>query len=377
MADKDITQRSIDIARALAMDAVEKANSGHPGTPMALAPLAHLIFQEFLRHDPTDPQWPGRDRFVLSAGHASLLLYVQLYLTGYGLTLEDLKEFRQWGSRTPGHPEYGHTPGVETTTGPLGQGFGNAVGMAMATAHTNAIWDPEGTGVFDHTVYVVCSDGDMEEGIASEAASLAGHNRLGNLVFVYDDNHISIEGDTAVAFSEDVLARFAAYGFHTQRVDDAEDLDALRAALTAARDERDRPSVIAVRSHIAYPAPNKQDTGEAHGSPLGAEEVRLTKEILGLDPDRTFDAPDDVVAHCRQAVERGRELHAGWDEQFRAWAEAHPNRAADRERVLARRLPAGWAEKLPTFDPAKEFATRSVSGSVINPRYPVEPSQML
>jgi transketolase len=366
MKAKDVDERAVDVARALAMDAVQKANSGHPGTPMALAPLAHTLFQEVLRHDPTDPHWAGRDRFVLSAGHASLLLYAQLYLTGYGLSLDDLKAFRQWGSRTPGHPEHGHTLGVETTTGPLGQGFANAVGMAMALRHTAALWDPEGDGLFEPTIYVVCSDGDLEEGIASEAASLAGHQRLASLVYVWDDNHISIEGDTAVAFSEDVEARFRAYGFFTQRVDDAEDRGAIRTALEKARDERDRPSFIALRSHIGYPSPHKTDTGAAHGSPLGDEEVRLTKEILGLDPDKTFDVPEDVLAHTRRAVERGKALHAEWDDRYAAWAAAHADRAAERERVLAGRLPDGWAAKLPTFEEGSALATREASGKVIN-----------
>ncbi|HEU0131493.1 MAG TPA: transketolase [Mycobacteriales bacterium] len=366
MTEKDLDDRAVDIARALAMDAVQKANSGHPGTPMALAPLAHTLFQEVLRHDPTDPAWAGRDRFVLSAGHASMLLYAQLYLTGYGLTLDDLTAFRQWGSRTPGHPEHGHTLGVETTTGPLGQGFANAVGMAMALRHTAAVWDPEGEGVFNPTVYVVCSDGDLEEGVTAEAGSLAGHQRLGNLVVVWDDNHISIEGDTKVAFSEDVEARFAAYGFATQRVDDSEDRAAIRAALERARDERDRPSFIALRSHIGFPSPNKTDTGAAHGSPLGEDEVRRTKEILGLDPDQHFAVPRDVLDHCRRAVERGKALHAEWDERFAAWAAAHPDRAAERERVLALRLPEGWAAKLPTFEEGSKLATREASGKVIN-----------
>jgi transketolase len=366
MTKKDIDDRAVDVARALAMDAVQKANSGHPGTPMALAPLAHTLFQEVLRHDPSDAQWAGRDRFVLSAGHASLLLYAQLYLTGYGLSLEDVEHFRQWGSRTPGHPEHGHTVGVETTTGPLGQGFGNAVGMAMALRHTAATWDPEGDGLFDPTVYVVCSDGDLEEGLSAEAASLAGHQRLGNLVFVWDDNHISIEGDTAVAFSEDVLKRFEAYGFHTDRVDDAEDRAALRSALERARDQRDRPSMIAVRSHIGYPSPHKTDTGAAHGAALGEDEVRATKEILGLDPDAHFAVPDDVLAHCRKAVVRGQELHDEWDARYDAWAAAHPDRAQERERVLARRLPDGWAAKLPTFEAGSKLATREASGKFLN-----------
>ena len=368
----DLDRRAVDVARALAMDAVEKANSGHPGTPMALAPLAHLIFQEFLAHDPTDPQWAGRDRFVLSAGHASMLLYAQLYLCGYGLTLDDLKQFRQFGSRTPGHPEHGHTPGVETTTGPLGQGFANTVGMAMAARRTRGLWDPD-SSLFDPTFYVICSDGDLQEGVSSEAASLAGHQRLDRLVYVFDDNHISIEGDTAKAWSEDQLGRFAAYGWHTQRVDDAEDLDAIRAALTAARDDRERPSIIALRSHIAYPSPNKQDTGEAHGVPLGADEVRLVKEILGLDPDATFQVPAEVLEHTRAAVDRGRAMHAEWDAAYAAWADANPERAAERERVLAGRLPAGWDGKLPTYDAGQSVATRTASGQVLNAIAPMLP----
>jgi transketolase len=364
MPEKSLDERAVDVARALAMDAVQKANSGHPGTPMALAPLAHTLFQEVLRHDPTDPDWAGRDRFVLSAGHASMLLYAQLFLTGYGLSLDDIKAFRQWGSRTPGHPEVHHTAGVETTTGPLGQGFANAVGMAMAFRHTRAMWG--GDDLFDPTVYVVCSDGDLQEGVVAEAASLAGHLRLGNLVFVWDDNHISIEGDTAVAFTEDVLKRFEAYGFGTDRVDDAEDRGAIRAALERGRDDRERPTLIALRSHIGYPSPNKVDTGAAHGSPLGEDEVRLTKEILGLNPDEHFAAPDDVVAHCRKAIERGKALRAEWDERYAAWAVANPDVAAERERVLSGRLPEGWAAKLPTFETGSKLATREASGKVIN-----------
>jgi transketolase len=364
MPDKSLDERAVDVARALAMDAVEKANSGHPGTPMALAPLAHTLFQDVLRHDPTDPAWAGRDRFVLSAGHASMLLYAQLFLTGYGLSLDDLKAFRQWGSRTPGHPELHHTAGVETTTGPLGQGFANAVGMAAAFRHTATQWGDD--ALFDPTVYVVCSDGDLQEGVVAEAASFAGHQRLGNLVFVWDDNHISIEGDTKVAFTEDVLKRFEAYGFGTARVEDAEDRDAIRNALEAARDDRERPTLIALRSHIGYPSPNKMDTGAAHGAALGKDEVRLVKEILGMNPDEHFAAPDDVVAHCRKAIERGKALHVEWDEAYAAWSAKNAPLAAERERVLAGRLPDGWAEKLPTFEAGSKLATREASGKVIN-----------
>jgi transketolase len=372
-AGHDLDARAVNIARALAMDAVQKANSGHPGTPMALAPLAHVLFQQVLRHDPRDPEWDGRDHFVLSNGHASMLLYSQLFLTGYPLALDDLKSFRQYESRTPGHPEYSHTPGVETTTGPLGQGFGNAVGMAIADRHAAAVWDGEGTGIFDRTTYVFCSDGDLQEGIASEAASLAGHQRLGSLVCVFDDNHISIEGDTSLAWSEDVLARFDAYGWHTLRVDDAEDLAAIRTALETGRDERDRPTMIALRSHIGFPSPNKIDTGEAHGSPLGADEIRIVKDLLGLDPDEDFAAPDDVLAHTRKAVDRGRELHEQWDKQYAEWAAAHPDRAAERERVMARRLPEGLAAALPEFEAGKKVATREAFGAVLNAAAPVMP----
>ncbi len=372
-AADDLDARAINVARALAMDAVQQANSGHPGTAMALAPLAHVLFQEFLRHDPTNPDWAGRDHFVLSAGHASMLLYSQLFLTGYGLSLEDLKQFRQFESRTPGHPEYSHTPGVETTTGPLGQGFANAVGMAIADRHAAAVWDPEGTGIFDRTTYVICSDGDLQEGVSSEAASLAGHQRLGSLVYVFDDNHISIEGDTSVAWSEDVLARFEAYGWHTLRVDDAENLDAIREALRLGRDQRDRPSIIALRSHIGFPSPNKIDTGEAHGSPLGADEVNLVKEILGLDPERTFDVPDDVLAHTRAVVDRGRQLRTDWEKQYAEWAAGQPERAAERERILARRLPDGVNDALPTFEAGAKVATREASGAVINALAPIMP----
>jgi transketolase len=371
-----IDRRAVDVVRALAMDAVEAAGSGHPGTAMSLAPAAYLLFQRILRHDPTDAAWTGRDRFVLSCGHSSLTLYIQLYLSGYGLTLEDLKLYRQWGSLTPGHPEHGHTLGVETTTGPLGQGVGNAVGMAMAARRERGLFDPDaatGESVFDHTIFVFASDGDMEEGVQAEAASLAGHQRLGNLVVLYDDNHISIEGDTAVAFSEDVLGRYAAYGWHTQRVEDANDVEALHAALIAARDTKDRPSIIAVRSIIAFPAPHAQNTGKSHGSALGAKEVAATKEVLGFDPNQTFAVPDDVLSDARTVIDRGREQHAQWRRRFDAWAEANPDRFAEFERIRARRLPDGWETKLPEFDPAKPMATRKASGEVLNALGPLLP----
>jgi len=366
----DLDRRAVDTVRVLAMDAVEEAGEGHPGTAMSLAPAAYVLFQRVLQHDPTDPHWSGRDRFVLSAGHTSLTLYIQLYLSGYGLTLEDLKLYRQWGSRTPGHPEHGHTVGVETTTGPLGQGVATAVGMAMAGRFERGLFDPDAaprSSLFDHTIYVIASDGDMQEGVQAEAASLAGHQRLGNLVVLYDDNHISIEDNTSVAYSEDVLARYAAYGWHTQRVDDAEDVGALQAAFEAARDETGRPSMIAVSSIIAWPAPNAQNTGKAHGSALGAEEVAATKKILGMDPDATFAVAEEVLAHARQVADRGRELHERWSTDYHAWAEKNPDRQALHERLDAHKLPSGWDAAMPTFEPsAKGMATRKASSAVIN-----------
>ncbi|RAY13906.1 transketolase [Actinomadura craniellae] len=370
----DLDRRAVDTVRALAMDAVEEAGSGHPGTAMSLAPAAYLLFQRFLRHDPTDPNWPGRDRFVLSCGHSSLTLYIQLYLSGYGLTLDDLKALRKWGSLTPGHPEHGHTSGVETTTGPLGQGIANAVGMAMAARRERGLFDPDaepGTSPFDHDIWVFASDGDVQEGISHEASALAAHQRLGNLTVLWDDNHISIEDDTAIAFSEDVLARYAAYGWDVHYVDwtadggYAENVAALAAALEAARAETARPSFIALRTIIGWPAPNKKNTGKIHGSALGADEVAATKEVLGLDPARTFDVPADVLAHSREVVERGRALHAEWERHYLAWRETDPARAAEFDRISARRLPNGWAKALPEFPAGKEIATRAASGEVL------------
>jgi transketolase len=372
----DLDRRAVDVIRALAMDAVEEAGSGHPGTAMSLAPAAYLIFQRLLRHDPTDAHWPGRDRFVLSCGHSSLTLYLQLYFSGYGLSLDDIKGLRSWGSRTPGHPEHGHTAGVETTTGPLGQGVANAVGMAIAARRERGLLDPDaapGEGVFDHTIWVICSDGDIEEGVASEASSIAGHQRLGNLVMLYDDNHISIEGDTVVALSEDVLARYEAYGWHTQRVEDAEDVEALHAALVKARDTTDRPSIIAMRSIIAWPAPNAQNTGKAHGSPLGADEVAATKKVLGLDPGARFDVPPEVLAHARKVVDRGRALHADWRQEFAAWEQANPERAKELVRLTSRRLPHRWEESVPTFPAGKDVSTRKASEAFLNAVGPVLP----
>ena len=355
---------------------MQKVGNGHPGTAMSLAPLAYLMFQKVLRHDPTDPNWVGRDRFVLSNGHSSLTLYIQLYYSGYGLELDDLKAYRTWGSRTPGHPEHGHTAGVETTTGPLGQGVGNAVGMAMASRRERGLWDPDaapGESVFDHRVYVFCSDGDLEEGVSSEASSLAGHQELGNLIMIYDDNHISIEDDTNVAFSEDVLMRYRAYGWHTQRVESGEDVIALQAAIEAAQAETTRPSIIAVRTIIAWPAPNAQNTGKAHGSALGEDEVRATKIVLGFDPDVHFPVDDEVVTHVRQVVDRGRAAHAEWQPRFDDWAQANPERKALFDRMLTRTLPDGWADVLPTFPTEKPMATRAATGKVLTALAPVLP----
>src|SRR4051794_7066867 len=326
----ELDRRAIDTVRVLAMDAVQKVGNGHPGTAMSLAPTAYLLFQKWLKHDPSDPNWVGRDRFVLSMGHSSLTLYIQLYLSGYGLQLDDLEALRTWGSKTPGHPEVNHTPGVETTTGPLGQGVGNAVGMAMAARRERGMFDPdaaEGESLFDHTIWCFASDGDMEEGVSGEASSLAGTQELGNLVLVYDDNHISIEDDTTDAFTEDVGKRYEAYGWHVQHVDDGEDLAALDAAFAAAKAETSRPSFIVLRTIIGWPAPNKQNTGAAHGSALGEDEVRATKEVLGFDPAQTFEVDADVLTHARSVVERGRREHAEWQGRFDAWAQANPERA--------------------------------------------------
>ncbi|MER8041711.1 transketolase [Streptomyces sp. NPDC094032] len=368
----ELDQRAVDTARALAADTVEHARDGHPGTAMSLAPAAYLLFQRLMRHDPADAGWIGRDRFVLSNGHACLTLYIQLFLAGYGVELDDLKAFRRWGSRTPGHPEHGHTVGVETTTGPLGQGIANAVGMAMAARFERGLFDPEapsGTSPFDHTIWAIVSDGDMEEGISAEASSLAGHQRLGNLVVLYDDNHISCEGDTATALSEDVLKRYEAYGWHVQRVEQAADGDidvhALYAALTAARDETGRPSIIAARTVIGWPAPHARNTKEAHGRPLGADEIAATKRVLGLDPDRHFHVEDAVLAHTREAVARGRAAHAAWDRRLDEWRAAHTARAAEFDRVTAGELPLGWEKKVPVFRAGDTIAPRTASGATL------------
>ncbi|SEB70611.1 transketolase [Streptomyces melanosporofaciens] len=368
----DLDRQAVDTARVLAMDSVQKVGNGHPGTAMSLAPAAYLLFQKLMRHDPSDANWTGRDRFVLSPGHTSLTLYVQLYLAGFGLELDDLRSFRTWGSKTPGHPEHGHTTGVETTTGPLGQGIANAVGMAMAARYERGLFDPEapeGASPFDHTIWAIVSDGDLEEGISAEASSLAGHQKLGNIVALYDDNHISIEGDTATALSEDVLKRYEAYGWHVQRIEQAEsgdfDIHALYAALKAAQAETERPSIIAARTIIAWPAPNAQNTEASHGSALGADEVAATKRVLGFDPEQHFAVATDVINHTRALVDRGREAHAAWDKKVQEWRNANPERAALFDRITAGELPEGWESVLPVFEPGKDVATRKASGQVL------------
>ncbi|MCX4449797.1 transketolase [Streptomyces sp. NBC_01789] len=368
----ELDQRAVDTVRVLAADAVQKVGNGHPGTAMSLAPAAYTIFQKVMRHDPADAHWTGRDRFVLSAGHSSLTLYIQLYLAGYGLELDDLKAFRTWGSKTPGHPEYGHTTGVETTTGPLGQGVANAVGMAMAARYERGLFDPEaaaGTSPFDHMVWVVAGDGCLQEGISAEASSLAGHQKLGNLVLLWDDNHISIEGDTETAVSEDTVKRYEAYGWHVQRVDQLPngDLDpeGLYNALLAAKAETERPSFIAARSIIAWPAPHAQNTEASHGSALGDDEVAATKKVLGFDPEKSFEVSDEVIAHTRAALDRGREAKAEWQKGFDAWRAANPERAADFDRIAAGELPKGWEDSLPVFETGKAVATRAASGKVL------------
>jgi transketolase len=379
--DTDI--RAVDTVRVLAADAVQKAGNGHPGTAMSLAPLAYLLFQQVMRHDPADDQWLGRDRFVLSCGHTSLTLYIQLYLSGYGLELDDLRALRTWGSATPGHPEFRHTRGVEITTGPLGQGLASAVGMAMAARRERGLLDPNaapGQSPFDHKIYVLASDGDIMEGITSEASSLAGHQQLGDLIVVYDQNHVSIEDNTGVALSEDTGARYEAYGWHVQTVDwrqpggYTEDVDALLAAFRAAQDETGRPSLIVLNSIIGWPAPTKQDTGAAHGAALGADEIAATKRLLGFDPEKSFAVEDEVLARAREVAARGRDAHREWQDQYAAWRASHREQAGLLDRLLAAELPEGWADRLPVFEPdPKGMATRKASGEVLSALAPVLP----
>jgi transketolase len=369
----ELDDRAIAYARALAMDAVQKVGNGHPGTAMALAPVAYNLFQRHLIHDPSDPQWLGRDRFILSCGHSSMTLYTQLFFSGYGLEMEDIQSFRTWGSLTPGHPEFGHTAGVEMTTGPLGAGVATSVGFAMAARYERGLLDPDapaGTSLFDHSIWVICSDGDLQEGVSGEASSLAGTQELGNLNIIYDDNRISIEGDTHVSFTEDVAARYRAYGWHVQDVpalaDGSVDLESLDKAMIAAKAEMTKPSLIRMHSIIAWPAPKLRGTGKSHGSALGDEEIAATKKELGLNPDEKFAMPDDVFAHVRAVKARGAATRKAWDSKFEQWQKAHPDRAALLKRLVSRELPAGWESTLPSFEAGKDVATRTASGHVLN-----------
>lgn len=362
-----LSDTCINTIRTLSMDAVQKANSGHPGAPMGLAPAGFVLWTQILKHNPENPAWPDRDRFVLSGGHASMLLYSLLHLTGYGLTLDELKNFRQWESRTPGHPEFRHTPGVETTTGPLGQGFANAVGMAMAERHLASQYNRPGFSLVDHHTYVFCGDGDMMEGVSAEAASLAGHLGLGKLICIYDDNHISIEGGTDIAFTEDAARRFEAYNWHVQKVSNGNDIQAILSAVAAARAETQKPSIILLRTHIAYGSPNKQDSAAAHGAPLGEEEVRLTKRNLNWPEDASFLVPEEALAHFRKCVEKGKSAEAGWRQLLASYALKYPDSAAQFQAALNGKLPEGWDKSLPVFTPdQKPVATRAASGKVIN-----------
>ena len=364
---RNIDDLCINTIRALSMDAVQKANSGHPGAPMGLAPAAYVLWTRVMKHNPENPGWLDRDRFVLSAGHASMLLYSLLHLSGYAVSLDDIKHFRQWNSKTPGHPEFGHTPGVETTTGPLGQGFANAVGMAMAERHLAARFNSPGHEIVDHYTYMICGDGDMMEGISSEAASLAGHLGLGKLICIYDDNDISIEGSTEIAFTEDVALRFKAYHWHILNVDDGNDIDAIYNAIQAAKAQTGRPSLIVLRTHIAYGSPNKQDTADAHGAPLGEKEVRLTKKCLGMPEDDLFRVPEAVSNHFRQCVKTGGEAEDGWQEKFQAYNKNFPDMAKKWVDAMSGFLTTGWDEDIPEFSVSDgPIATRAASGKVLN-----------
>jgi transketolase len=370
-----IDNKAVDTVRVLAADAVEKVGNGHPGTAMSLAPAAYLLFQKIMRQDPSDTHWIGRDRFILSVGHSSLTQYIQLYYGGYGLELDDLKALRTWGSLTPGHPEYGHTNGIEITTGPLGQGLSSAVGFAYASRFERGLFDPDapaGESPFDHYIYTIAGDGDLEEGVTSEASSLAGHQQLGNLIAIYDSNQISIEDDTNIAFTEDVRARYEAYHWHVQVVDwkktgqYVEDVPELFDAIEAAKAVTDKPSLIILRTIIGWPSPKKQNSGKIHGSALGADEVRAVKEVLGFDPEKSFDVAPEVLEHTRKALDRGKQAHAEWDKKFQAWADANPDRKALLDRLEAGKLPDDVEGVLPTFEPGKDVSTRAASGKVIN-----------
>ena len=376
MSWSELDERAVKVARALAMDSVQKVGNGHPGTAMSLAPVAYLLFQNFLRHDPSDPQWIGRDRFILSCGHSSMTLYTQLFFSGYGVELSDLQSFRTWGSLTPGHPEYGHTAGVETTTGPLGQGVANAVGMAMAARYERGLFDPDcadGESPFDHNIWVICSDGDLEEGVSAEASSLAGVQALGNLKVIYDDNRISIEGDTHLAFTEDVSARYRAYGWNVIEVaafaNGDVDRVTLEQAMNVALAEKQKPTLIRLKTVIAWPAPNARNTAKSHGSALGADEIAATKTELGLDPTKSFDVPDDVLSHVRKVKIRGAEMKSAWQKNFSQWQSQNSERAALLNRLISQELPSNWEKSLPHFpstaQSSKEIATRKASGDTL------------
>jgi transketolase len=366
----EIDSAAVDTIRVLAADAVQKVGNGHPGTAMSLAPLAYILFQRTMRHDPSDTFWMGRDRFVLSAGHSSLTLYLQLYLGGFGLELSDIESLRTWGSKTPGHPEFRHTKGVEITTGPLGQGLASAVGMAMASRYERGLFDPDaepGTSPFDHFIYVIASDGDIEEGVTSEASSLAAVQQLGNLIVFYDHNQISIEDDTNIALCEDTAARYRAYGWHVQEVEGGENVVGIEEAIASAKAATDRPSFISLRTIIGYPAPNLMNTGKAHGAALGDDEVAAVKEILGFDPGKKFEVRNDVITHTRKLVERGKEAHEKWQPEFDAWAQREPERKALLDRLTAEKLPDGWDADLPHWEPGSDqVATRKASNEVLN-----------
>ena len=366
MEHKNLTQKCIDTVRILSADAVQKANSGHPGTPMALSPLGHILWSEVMHYNPKNPEWLNRDRFILSCGHACMLQYSYLYLTGYEITLDDIKEFRQLHSITAGHPEYGLTPGIEVTTGPLGQGFANGVGMAIAQQYMAARYNQPDFKIFDYKIYAICSDGDLMEGISAEAASLAGHLGLGNMIYFYDNNHITIEGDTDLTFDENVVKRFEAYGWHVQRLPDVNDLDALSTAIENAQNETNRPSLIEVRSHIGYGSPNKQDSAAAHGSALGKDEVKLVKEIFGFDPDKSFVIPNEVLDYYREAGKKSAKNEEDWNELYKNYRKRHPDLAKDYETISAGKLPDGWEGKLPTFEAGDKMATRKASGQTLN-----------
>lgn len=361
-----IEQLCINTVRVLSADAVQQANSGHPGTPMALAPVGHVLWSRMMNYNPQDPNWANRDRFVLSAGHACMLQYSYLHLTGYDLTLNDIKKFRQLHSKTAGHPEFGLTAGIEVTTGPLGQGFANGVGMAIAQQYLAARYNKPGFDLFDYNIYVICSDGDMMEGISSEAASIAGNLQLGKLIYIYDDNHITIEGDTALTFNEDVAGRFVAYHWHVQELPDGNDVEAIAAALKNAKEETKRPSLIRIRTHIGYGSPNKEDTAAAHGSPLGADEVKLVKQFFGFDPEQFFVIPDKVLSFYREAGKKGIEKEMQWNNLFKQYKEKYPGEANEWVTVNSGKLPSGWKELLPVFKGADKIATRKASGKVLN-----------